>query len=336
MKTVNLLGEGNVVVRDVAEPQIKEADDVKIRVRCASICADDLQHFLGRKTDIYIGHSVGHEFSGEIVDVGREAAKNGFAPGMRVSGYSWLYCGKCPYCRSGKENLCVNISGYTGTMAEYVVLKDRQVLELPPDVSMESGCFVELVSGCLRGIDNADLRAGRSLLVIGAGGAGLILTQLARLQGMVRLTVSEPVESKRMLAKKLGADYVIDPNAENLSERTASITDYLGYDYILDASHDEKIVNELLSLLAKNGTLMLFSRHAIANNISVNLSEFYVKECTIKTAYMAPYMLPRSMEILHRLDLESLVGKTFTLDEAQAAFEAYATGLYPRVMIRIA
>jgi len=336
MKYVKLLGNGSVVIDQAPEPQIRAVDDVKIKVYCTSICSDDTRWFLGPRQDIYINKSIGHEFSGYIEDAGDAARDIGFVKGTRVSGYTWCFCGKCPYCREGKENMCINMGGYIGAMGEYIVLKDRQLCILPPELSMESGCLTELVASCIHGIDRAELKIGQSVLINGAGGAGLVLLQLAKMQGVVNLTVNEPLESKRLLAKKMGADYVINHENDNLYQHTTRITDQLGYDCIFDASGDDAFVDALPSIMAKRGMLILFSFYnPNGNPIKFDASELYVKEGTIKASYMAPFMLDRAMKIISSLNLDDIIGIKFQMSDAQKAFETSLTQQYPRVMLYI-
>jgi (R,R)-butanediol dehydrogenase/meso-butanediol dehydrogenase/diacetyl reductase/L-iditol 2-dehydrogenase len=328
MKKAVVVKERTIAIQEIPQPRIRDEDDIKIRVHYVGICADDLFVFNNPGRE-----GMGHEFSGVIVDSGPEAAKMGFTEGKPVTGFSWLFCGKCPYCRNGRENLCVNLNSQSA-MVEYLVIKDRQAWILPGDVPLIAACLAELLASCMHGIDRVNIRPGQTVLILGAGGAGLVMLQLAKLQGAVCLTVSEPVKSKRLIARQLGADYVIDPEKDNLVMQAMEITNGLGYNSIIDASHNRDAVQQAAKLLSKGSSFLIFSLYHIQDQVTLNLSALYEKECNILTSYMAPYMLPRAIELLPRLNLDALIGACFPFDQIQQGFEA--VGRYPRVIIQMA
>lgn len=316
-------------------PKITHPDDVLVKVAYVSICADDLIFFNQEHVDIS-PHAMCHEFSGIIVALGQEAEQAGFSVGDRVSGYPWLFCGKCPNCRSGKENLCINLNTSQGCTKEYILLKDRQIYQLPDSVSLVAGSMTELVATGLHGFDRAHFTPGKSVLILGGGGAGLTLLQLALIYGGCKVTVSEPLSAKRSLAQKFGAEFVINPSEENLFLRSMQITQDLGYDLIVDATGKAQTLNGSVGLLARGGTLLVFSFHYLEKPFLVDLSELYYKECSICTSYNAPYMLPKACELLKRLQMETLVGKIFPFSQIQQAFEIANHGYYPRVVFQVA
>ncbi|MDR2080085.1 MAG: zinc-binding dehydrogenase [Treponema sp.] len=331
MKKAILVKERTIEIHEVPQPCIRHEDEVRIKVHYVGICADDLILF----NAVHHKNHLGHEFSGIITDLGQEAARAGFAAGMPVTGYTWTFCGKCPYCRSGMENLCINTTN-DGALGEYLVIKDRQTCAVPEGIPLIKAGLTELLASCIHGVDRLGIRPGQSVLILGAGGAGLIMLQLAKLQGAVRLTVSEPVESKRLLARNLGADYVIDPEKDNLVMRAMEITGGLGYSIIIDASRNRDAVQQAANLLSKGSSFLVFSLYDIQDRVSLNLSALYAKECNILTSYMAPYMLPRAIELLPRLNLDPVIGACFPFEQIQQGFETAAAGLYPRVIIQIA
>jgi threonine dehydrogenase-like Zn-dependent dehydrogenase len=219
-------------------------------------------------------------------------------------------------------------------MAEYLVVKDRQIAILPGGASLIAASLTELLASCIHGIDRVNIRPGQTVLILGAGGAGLIMLQLAKLQGAARLTVSEPVKSKCLIARQLGADYVIDPEKDNLAMRAMEITDGLGYNIIIDASRNRDAAQQAAKLLSKGSSFLIFSLYYIQDQMTLNLSALYTKECNILTSYMAPYMLPRAIELLPRINMEALIGACFPFEQIQQGFEA--VGRYPRVIIQIA
>lgn len=336
MKQVKRTHSHMVELVEVPEPQIKEPSDVKIRVHYAGICTNDIMVWDNKLHLPYDNDGIGHEFSGEIVDLGDSAREFGLCVGDRVSGLSWQFCGKCPYCRSGRENMCINMSSFVGAMAEYIVVKDRMVCKLPDEVSMEDGCMTEAVAIALHGIQRVGIKPGDSVLIIGGGISGQIMVQLAKMRGASSITVCEQVRSKCLLAMKQGADFTIDPLKDNLVEATDEITGSLGYDVIINISRNPETVSLLSGLMAKGGRVLLFRQYTLNETATLNLSELYVKECSIYTAYLAPYILDTTVKILPKLRLSSLVGKIMPFENVQEAFETYSSGRYPRILMKIA
>ena len=330
MKSVCLTGQQEVTVRHIPEPQICEADDVKIKVIYTAICADEAAVFSRFRGELPLGH----EFSGIVTELGPEAKRNGFSVGDHVTGYTWRFCGKCVYCRKGKENLCLSLET-TGAMQEYIVLKDRQLCKIALPLSLQEGCLFELTASCIHGLDCADIHMGTSVLILGGGGAGLVLTQLAKLSGAAPIVVSEPLAHKRQLCLKAGAHQVLNPYVDQLVPLGMSQTEGLGYDCIIDASRNEEAIHEAAPLLSRGGTLLLFCLYNTQSRINLSLPMMYNGELTVRTSYMAPYLQDRAMRIMTQLNLKLLLSKPFSIDEAQKAFETAYASKQPRVFIQI-
>lgn len=338
MKAVAFTAPKIAEVVSIPEPRIVNRFDVKIRVRYVSICADDLEGFVNGEGANAAGHefsgAAGHEFSGIITELGPGAEEAGYEIGDRVTGYVWRFCGRCPYCRRGQENLCLNMTAQRA-MQEYIVLDSNQICKIPEAVPIQLASVSEVVASCIHAVERAQIHVGDSVLLLGGGGAGMIMLQLVRMCGAASITVSEPIASKRQLCKRLGADYVIDPYSENLVARGMEITDGLGYQCVLDVSKNEAALPEGMSLLARGGTFLLFSLHQKKSSIRVDLPTLYSKEITLLTSFMAPYLLDRAMEILPRLDLAALSSEPFPLDRVQEAYETAYSGTLPRVFVEV-
>lgn len=334
MKSAILAGKRRFEFVEETLPEIRYPDDVLIKISYVSICADDIIFYAQEKSGT-TGGLVCHEFSGIVEGLGTDAKHMGFSIGDHVSGYPWLFCGKCPYCRSGREHLCINMKNSQSCTREYIVLKDRQIHKLPKGVSLLSGSMTELVATSLHGLDQAGLTFGQNVLILGGGGAGLTLLQLASMRGAFNLTIAEAMPSKRSLALRLGASYVIDPTQENLFMRAMQITHDMGYDLIIDAmGRSQSAIKGSIGMLSRGGTLLVFSFHYMESPVPLDLSELYYKECSICTSFQAPYMLPKACSTLTNLKMESLVGKIFPFSQIQQAFECAEHGSYPRVVFK--
>lgn len=335
MKQIRKNGIRHLEVCDVEEPKIRALDDIKIKVSYATVCTNDLMIWNGSFSNPYANNGIGHEFSGVITDLGEDASLAGFSVGDRVSGLSWNFCGKCPYCRAGKENLCVNMSSFVGAMSEYIVIKDKMTCKLPDSVPLDEGCLTEVVSLCLHGMDRVDISHGNTVLLFGGGVSGQLMVQLAKMRGASNIVLCDRWKSKRMLALELGASQVLDSSQEDLFEELNIIAAPTGFDVIINISHDPSIVSSLPSLIARGGKILQFTQYKPTETGTFNLAELYVKECSIVTSYLAPYGLDTAMKMLPLLNLKSLIGQVFKMEDAQKAFETYSKNIYPRVLIKI-
>jgi len=336
MRKVDFTDIKKILVIEAPMPEIMIEDEVKIKVQYCSFCGDDIAIIedTQRRNKRQLRY-IGQLFSGTIVDLGVEATKMGFVKGDSVSGHIWNFCGKCPYCRRGKENLCMDSSSSGGAFQEYVVYKANQLCVLPSNVSMQNGCFVSEIAACIHGIRRAGIDYGKKVLILGAGAIGLNMMQLAKMHGGVQVTVIEPIESRRRLASALGADFVLAGCSDREVLEIMRITEYLGYDVILDASRNIHAVEESLGFLAKGGCILINSLFKVEDCLNIDLSTLYAKECSILTTYMSAYTLNDAVSFINRLHIQDLIGPEYELENVQKAFDDFIKKRYPRVMVRI-
>ena len=206
---------------------VPAAGELLIRVAACGICGTDTHIYQGQPgaAEVKPPTILGHEFSGHVAAVG--PAVEGFEPGMLVAVDPNDNCGACPACRDGRVHFCRAMRGIgttvDGAFAEYVCVPAKQALRVPPGLDPLAAAMMEPVACCLHGIDRCQLRAGEAVAVIGAGMIGLIMLQLARLQGASHVVVIEPVAARRAQAEALGADLVLDPTGADEQALRAAI-----------------------------------------------------------------------------------------------------------------
>jgi (R,R)-butanediol dehydrogenase/meso-butanediol dehydrogenase/diacetyl reductase/L-iditol 2-dehydrogenase len=320
---------------DVPEPQVG-AEDVKIKVEYTSICGSDPHIVSGKLPVSYPPRIMGHEVSGTVVELGKEANTKGLKVGDRVTGNPVRYCGTCDYCRNGQEHYCLKLAAFfpPGTMAEYVVWHEQQVFKLPDEIGFEEGCLTEPVSVCLRGIDLANIREGSSVAILGLGGIGQILTQLALLSGAIKVMVADPVESKRELAQEMGADLAIDPTAEDLWATGMKFTGNRGFDTVIEASGALESAKAAIDLAGKCGTMIYFAVYPMNFELPIKPFDLYARELTVRGVFMSPYLFPRTVALLPKLKLKPLVSKIYPLEEVVQAFEEQKSGQSIKVLVK--
>ena len=340
MKAVRFSGPRALEYFDTPEPQLKDPSDVKIRIEYVGVCVDEMP-FFRRDKDMLAWGSIfdnrinGHEMSGVIVELGEEAKRQGFAVGDRVSGYAWMTCGECYYCRSGRESHCLNLRTGQGTLAEYIIWHCKQLIKLPDSVSLEEGCLTDPIGYAIHGVDRANIRIGDKVLIIGGTLNGQLLIQLARLRGACNITLVDADEYIRNLARSLGAEHTIDSTCENIGYKAMEITSGLGYDFVFETSGNLDMLSLGAKLLARKGILAYSGIYGLDCYPAINLSEFYIKEATLMPYYIAPYALPRVSATMPKLKLKPLITKIYSFENALSAYLDTETGLYPHILIKV-
>jgi threonine dehydrogenase-like Zn-dependent dehydrogenase len=169
---------------------------------------------------------MGHEFCGAIREIG--AGVSGFKIGERVAGLPFAYCGECERCRSGMEIHCHNLKGLglgqlPGAYAELVACPAGSLFKLPDNISSRDGALVEPLSVGLHAVKRSRLKAGMTVIVMGAGPIGLTTLTWAKAKG-ASVVVSELAKGRGELARKLGADVIVNPQVQNPADKVREIT----------------------------------------------------------------------------------------------------------------
>lgn len=342
MKSVCYMRPGIELV-DLPEPQITKPTQVKVKVAYASICGSDI-HTIKGDADIHfeeIGYKkgmpipLGHEASGIVAELGSEATMKGLKAGDKVCYYYNYYCGKCHFCRNGQEQFCLNvITDSCGAMSEYMVLEEQQIFKLGSDVDLARACLIEPISVCMHGIDLAQIKIGDKVAISGGGGTGLLMLQLAKLSGASKLTLLEPVEEKRNLALKLGADYAYNPLDEDVKDKCMSNTDGLGFDVVIETSGAKQACGTCYSILSRGGTLEFFAIYPPSYVFGIDLFDFWLKEARIISVFQSPYMFPRAIATLDQINTDIFIENQFSPDNPMKAFETHLSGKPVKVMFK--
>ena len=276
---------------------------------------------------------LGHEVAGIIDALG--AGVKGLSEGDLVTVQPNTFCGVCRYCRMGREHLCTDLRAYgvhlNGGFSEAMVAPARVVYRLPSGLDPRVGCLAEPLACCVHGIDRATLTSGATVLVIGAGLIGVMLTRLARLAGAGLIVVSEPQEARRAIAREFGADHAIDPKQDG--EQQVAATHGQGFDFVIDAVGSTKTFEQAISAAARGGTILVFGVAAMTATATVRPFDIYARELTVVGSFINPYTHERAVDLMPHMGLEKLQIDAFPLGEFRQAFAAQARGDAAKVEI---
>jgi L-iditol 2-dehydrogenase len=205
-------------------------EDVLVRVAYAAICPWDVRAFSGLSS-VTFPRILGHEVSGTVAAVG-DRVKN-LHVGQPVAPDMIIKCGTCRACRSGRPNRCQRPTylQYGGGYADYVVVPRRNIHVIPGGTSPKAAALMEPLACVLRGQDMLRLYPGETELVVGMGPIGLMHLQVARSFG-ARVIASDPLPERLELARRLGADFAVNPTETDLGQFIKEVTDGWGADAV--------------------------------------------------------------------------------------------------------
>jgi len=211
--------------------------EVLVKVKATGICGSDIPRVLGDAAHYY-PIVLGHEFSGEVVEIGDGVTT--IKTGDRVAGVPLVPCLKCEDCQKGDYSLCKNYtfigSRIQGSFSDYVKIPERNAVRFGSNVSYEQGAFFEPSTVALHGLNRADYKGGQDVAILGGGTIGLFTAQWAKLFGAKRVFVFD-IENERLeLAKKLGADVVINTLDRNFKNTVDELTEGKGFGYVYETA----------------------------------------------------------------------------------------------------
>jgi len=272
MKAALWYKQKDIRVEDVMEPQVKD-DTVKIKVKWCGICGSDLHEYLAGPIFIPVDHPhpitgeiapviMGHEFSGQVVDIGKDV-KN-VKIGDRVVVEPMDVCGKCPACLSGKYNLCSSLgfhglAGGGGGFSEYTTFLSKFVHKIPDTLSYEKAALIEPMSVALHSLRVGSFVIGQNAIVTGAGPIGLATIECLKAAGAKQVIVIQRKSIRQKYALNAGADVVLDPGTDDVAAEIKKMTGGVGADIAFETTGSEQCYELALESIAFAGTLVVTS-----------------------------------------------------------------------------
>ena len=236
MKAAVLHGNEDIRYEEYPTPEVKPGT-VKVRVKAAGICGSDIPRVLNNGAHYY-PIVLGHEFSGIVEEIGEGVTK--VKVGDTVSGAPLLPCMKCGDCQRGNYSLCKHYgfigSHDQGSFAEYVVMPEANAIPYNSVIPFEVAAMFEPATVSLHGMYCNDYAGGGDVAIIGGGTIGLFAAQWAHIFGAKRVVVFDLVEERLELAKRLGADEVINTGDPDFMAKAKALTGGKGYDYVFETA----------------------------------------------------------------------------------------------------
>jgi 2-desacetyl-2-hydroxyethyl bacteriochlorophyllide A dehydrogenase len=297
---------------------------VLIKTRAVSICGSDLHTFHGKHPFAPLPAALGHELSGEIVELGPEADK--VSVGDRVVLEPVIICRQCQFCARGDYHLCANISFHhrqgQGAFTPYFVAGQHWVHKLPDRVSFAQGALVEPLAVALHALGRADIKMGQSVAVFGAGAIGQLLVMLARNAGAGDIYVVDLARARLEQALALGANQVFNNQDGDALEAIVQASGGLGVDIAFEAVGLPVTLNQALASLQKGGTAVLVGLMSQPEAV-IPSNLFVAKEATLKGSqgYCRDFQVALKFLANKTLDIEPLITHRLPPEKLQEGFE---------------
>jgi len=340
----NIWRHPKLEMKDVPQPK-PGPGEVLLKVHACGICGSDI-HFYEHDSDDYILYPgltkfpaiIGHEFSGEIVEIGPGPEGKQFKVGDRVTAEEMVWCGHCRACRDGFPNHCANLEeiGFTidGAMSEYIVVQAKlcwsigSIFERYSDEETAWNVAATTEPTCVayNGVFEraGGFRPGAYVVVYGAGPIGLGAIQLSKAAGAARVIAFEVSDVRRRLAKDVGADVVYDPREVTPSEVVMDVTQGAGADMSVEAAGaPDKTIPEMEKTLAINGKITQIGR--AASRVPMYLESFQIRRGQLFGAqgHSGHAIFPSVIRMMGSglIDNSKIITSTFPLDQALNALE---------------
>lgn len=330
MRAAVIAGIDEVRVETVADPT-PNPRDVVIEVAACGICGTDL-HIAQGEFAPRLPVIPGHEFAGEVVEVG--SAVEELSIGDRVAVDPTLECGECHYCRRARGNLCDRWAamGVTtaGGAAEYAVAPVRNCYRLPDGVRLADAALIEPLSCAVRGFDVLSRPLGDHYLIYGAGTMGLMNAELAKRAGAASVSIIDINPDRLETARLLG----VANAAESADALTVSYP--RGWDVVIDCTGAEAAIQDGLERVGKGGTFLQFGVADYATRVTIEPYRIYNQEITIAGSMAVLHSFERAGDLFvaGTIRPDVLISDRLPLEHYPSALERFQAGAGRKIQVQ--
>ena len=334
---VKAKAEPGIWMMDVAAPTIGP-NDVLIRMRKTAICGTDMHiwHWddWAQRT-IKVPMAVGHEYCGEIVEIGSEVA--GLAVGDRVSGEGHITCGHCRNCRAGRRHLCRNTIGVgvnrPGCFAELMSLPASNVFKLSPAISDDMASILDPFGNATHTALSFSV-VGEDVLITGAGPIGIMAVAIARYAGARHVVITDVNPYRLQLARRMGASRALDIRTESLDAAMKDLGMEEGFDVGMEMSGVPSAFREMLRTMHHGGSIAMLG--IMPADTGIQWDEVIFKGLVVKGVYgreMFETWYKMSSMLQSGLDISPVVTHRLPIQEYRLGFETMASGQSGKVIL---
>ena len=329
MKALRYFGPNEMRYEEIPDVSPKNGE-VKVRVHAVGICGSDVHGYLGITGRRIPPMTMGHEFSGEIVELGSGVTK--LKVGDRIAGFPFGFDGTCPTCQRGDFTMCENRITYgvledDGACADYLCVTEGACIKLSDNVSFEEGALIEplTVAYHATGRYPEHYIKDKTVVLIGAGTIGLMTLLCLKRRGAKTIIVSDLSESRLKLAKQLGATHTANAKSDDIVAMVMDMTNNVGADAAFEAVGASPTVKTAMSTLRRGGNAVwIGNSHKF---IEVNMQEIVTRELTVtgtNAFSLDTFKAAAAMVNDGSLSVKPLISKTAPMAEGADMFRKLA------------
>ncbi|MEW9897554.1 L-threonine 3-dehydrogenase [Chitinivorax sp. PXF-14] len=321
----------------VKKPEVGH-NDLLIKIRKTAICGTDIHIWNWdewAQATIPVPMHVGHEYVGEVVDMGVEV--RGFAIGDRVSGEGHITCGYCRNCRAGRRHLCRNTTGVgvnrEGAFAEYLVIPAFNAFKIPDDIPDDIASILDPFGNATHTALSFNL-VGEDVLITGAGPIGIMAVAIARHVGARHVVITDVNDYRLGLASKMGATRAVNVSRENLRQVMEALHMTEGFDVGMEMSGNPAAFKDLLANMNHGGKVALLG--IPPQNTVIDWNQVIFKGLEIKGIYgreMFETWYKMAAMLQSGLDISPIITHHFPVDDYEAGFKAMLSGQSGKVIL---
>jgi L-iditol 2-dehydrogenase len=323
----NLYAPMDLRMEDIPVPTPVK-NQVLVKVRASGICGSDINSYTGRTYEGTFPYIPGHEWSGDVQAVGD--AVTTLKKGDRVTGETVVGCGVCDKCKEGvNPNFCRNPTIYgfqtkaPGAFAQYVLRDESNLSKLPASLTYDQGALIEPLSVAYHAVWTVagGVQPIDTVVIFGAGPVGLFALAVVKGSKARAITV-DPLEIRRDLALKLGADHVVDPLKQDATAEVLRLTGGHGADLALEASGSDDARSRLFDVVDGASRVVMIGQTQM-KKIPIEMEKLVAKGLVVKGNQGSTGMFSRTIEFLEHnpSDLTSMISHRFPLGKAKEAMD---------------
>ncbi|WP_078393183.1 NAD(P)-dependent alcohol dehydrogenase [Shouchella patagoniensis] len=326
MKANTLIRPGQLNMRDVDRPE-PGPEDVLIRVRAVGLCGSDIHYYEHGKIGPYVVKEpiiLGHEVAGEIVEIGD--AVTHLSIGQRVAVEPGRTCGTCRFCKSGRYNLCKEVSflatpPYDGAFCEYIAVRHDLVFPVSDSISDETAALIEPFSVGLHAVERGRVAAGETVVIMGMGPIGMMSAMAAKLAGATTIIGVDLEESRLLAAKDMGVTHTVLLGQEEVDHKVAEITGGTGADVAIETAGNGAAFASAVAAVSRGGRVVLVGLPP-TETAELNVSHVVDNELDILGVFRYRNTYAKAVALIeaHQLNFDPIVTGRFLLEETEAAF----------------
>ncbi len=319
----------DIRIQKVLVPKIGPSE-MLVHIKASGICGSDVMEWYRIKKAPLV---LGHEIAGVVVQTGDRVTS--FKPGDRVFATHHVPCNTCRYCLNGQHTLCQTLQSTNfdpGGFCEYVRIPalqtDRGTFLLPDNVSFEQGSFVEPLACVIRAQRLAQVKAGKTLVVIGSGMSGILHIALAKACGVARIIATDVNEYRLRAAKKFGATSALHAE-ENLPAAVREINQGNLADVVMVCAGSPSTFGQAIDAVQPGGHIMLFAPYEPDQELVIPANDFWRKGTTLTSTYAgSPIDCAQAIGFLsdHQIPVEKMITHRIPLQEIQEGFRLVTKG----------